>query len=112
MKDLRHGDQLWEEWSGDGFEDEPDALIYYTIEHVPLTEEVVRRALASTLQRDGVADSLADGFSMIDSAEIILGWAGVLPEELSLVECDDTGETFYGDTVETIYSITFVKIHQ
>ncbi len=109
MRDNRHGEQLWLEWDGSGLEDE-DCLPYYTVEHVALSEEVVRRALASTLQRDGVADSLADGFKLLDGVEIQHLWAGVLDAENDLTICDEDGETFYGDVVDVAFPITVVQI--
>ncbi len=51
------------EW--DGYEYNPikqDPIIYYTFDSVDTTNEIVRRALASALQRDGVAFSLGHGF--------------------------------------------------
>ena len=61
----RPGEWLWEEWDGYGYDGD---IVYITNEPVDMTNEIVRRALASTLQRDGVADSLSDGFKMIDTS--------------------------------------------
>ena len=109
MKDHRHGEQLWVEWAGDGLETVSD-IQYYTEGHIELSEDVVRRALASSLQRDGVADSLADGFGLMERGEIQFLWAGCLNEELHLTVCDETGETHYGDEMETYFPITVVHI--
>ena len=110
MKDKRHGDQLWLEWEGEGLESSSD-IQYYTIEHVSLDEEIVRRALASTLQRDGVADSLADGFKLLDGVEIESSWAGPVDEEFGLTICNSEGETFYGEVVSTPFPVTIVYIY-
>jgi hypothetical protein len=109
VRDNRHGEQLWQEWDGSGLE-RTDCLPYYTVEHVDLGEEVVRRALASTLQRDGVADSLADGFKLLDGVEVEHMWAGILDDEDRLSTCDEDGETFYGDSVAVPFPTTIVYI--
>lgn len=109
MKDHRHGDQLWLEWDGDDLESATD-IQYYTVDHVSLDEEVVRRALASTLQRDGIADSLADGFRLLDGVWISHEWAGVVDEEVSTTICDEDGETRLGETVDFPFPITVVHI--
>jgi len=71
---------------------------------------LVRRALASALQRDGVAVSLGDGFNMIDKATPIHGWSGLIEEELDFTVCDDSGETEYGDVVGIALATTWVEI--
>lgn len=111
MKDHRHGDELWIEWTGDGFEyGGEDDIYYYTIDHVSLDEDVVRRALASTLQRDGIADSLGDGFKLLEAGDTAHAWAGLIEEELDLTVCDADGETLMGDQIEIVIPITAVRI--
>ena len=59
MKDVRIGEHLWSEWDGEGYQNLLECgVVYYTLEHIDLENELVRRGLASALQRDGVAYSL------------------------------------------------------
>lgn len=109
MKDLRHGDQLWLEWDGNELS-LLGSIAYYTIEHVDMNEEVVRRALASALQRDGVADSLADAFKLLEHAQVECVWAGPVEDDRVLTICNDDGETYYGEDVDMLLSITVVHI--
>lgn len=112
MKDIRVGESLWHEWHGDGYEpitSHPKA-IYFTQEHVDMDNEIVRRALASTLQRDGIADSLGDGFKLVESATIETGWAGLLAGEKEYIFCDEEGDTEYGDTVENAEPYTWIEL--
>jgi len=67
-------------WEGEGFDyDDATETIYFTFGHVDLENDIVRRALASVFQRDGLADSLSDGFHLIDSARAHCAFAGLLP---------------------------------
>ena len=111
MKDVRHGEHLWFCWEGDGyFPDTGSDLIYFTLGHVEVDNEVVLRALASTLQRDGVVDSLADGFRMVESATSQQGHAGILDGEQVYLVCDEDGETEYGDQVVESLDATWVEL--
>ena len=111
MKDSRIGESLWFTWDGDGFRPEKlDSIIYYTEDHVDLEHELVRKALASSFQRDGIAYSLGQGFSLIDSATTSLGYAGHLDEEHHPTVCDEHGETEYGDVVDSVISVTWVEV--
>lgn len=109
MKDNRQGDQLWLEWEGNNLDSATD-IQYYTVEHVSLDEEVVRRALASTLQRDGLADSLADGFKLLDGVWMTHEWAGQVEDEIDITICDKDGETNYGEIVDLCFPITVIHI--
>lgn len=106
MKDVRLGDQLWMEW------DSADVgnVAYYTSGHVSLDEEIVRRALASTLQRDGIADSLNDGFKLLESCDLTCTYVGFMPEDIEPVVCDEFGGTAMGDLVESFSPVTLVEI--
>jgi hypothetical protein len=84
--------------------------VYYTIDHIEIENELVRKALASALQRDGVYDSLNEAFKAIDAGIVCSGWAGVLEDELDLVICTELGETEYGDIVEEVQPITLIEI--
>lgn len=111
MKDERPGDFLWEEWQGSGYDSKVESsVVYYTFDHIDLENDLVRRALASALQRDGVAVSLGDGFSMIDKSIPYHGWAGIIEEENDYFVCDEHGETEYGDLVDVIMPTTWVEI--
>jgi len=67
MKDSRKGETLWSEWFGIDYKRNiPNSLIFYTEEHVYLDNEIVKRALASALQRDGTTDSLGGAFRLLD----------------------------------------------
>lgn len=110
VKNDRIGEQLWSEWDGELYESKnSDSLVYYTEEHVDLENDVVKRGLASSLQRDGVVDSLGQGFKEIESCEVVYGWAGYLEDEMTMLVCDEFGETYYGDILDNIIEITFVE---
>ena len=75
-----------------------------------MENDLVRRALASALQRDGVAVSLGDGFNMIDKSTPVHGWSGIINGELEFTVCDDLGETEYGDIVGAALATTWIEI--
>jgi hypothetical protein len=109
-KDSRAGESLWKQWHGENYYSSTDSeLVYFTEESVDLENEIVRRALASTLQRDGIADSLADGFKMVSDSTIEIGWAGIIEGENEYTVCSSRGETDYGDSVSEIMEITWVE---
>lgn len=110
MKNDRVGDWLWEEWDGEGYELSSD-LSYCTFDNIDISNPLVARALASCLQRDGVADSLSDGFRMLESGRVVHGYVGILDGESEYVVCDETGETQFGDLVEKISEITWVELN-
>jgi len=43
-------------------------------------------------------------------ASVTQGWIGSLPEDDDILECDENGETHYGEEVENILPCTFVKL--
>lgn len=111
MKDVRLGESLWIQWHGNGYiSDSGSELIYYTLDHVDIENEIVRRALASTLQRDGICDSLSDGFNIIEKASIEHGYSGIIEGETEYSVCNDDSETEYGDLVEEPLPTTWVEI--
>jgi hypothetical protein len=106
----RLGEDLWYEWDGELYENSSDKNnLYYTFEHIDVDNDVVKRALASSIQRDGLADSLGDAFKMIENSCVVYGWAGTEAEEIYLNYCDSEGETKYGDILENIKEVTFVE---
>ena len=111
MKDSRPGDFLWEEWEGSGYDSQVDcSVIYYTFDHIDLENDLIRRALASALQRDGVAISLGDGYNLIDKCFPNYGWTGIIEDEEDYVVCDELGETEYGEFVDSILPATWIEI--
>lgn len=112
MKDSRAGDWLWEEWTGEeygSFSDGSD-LVYFTQGHVDVNNDIVMRALASALQRDGVCHSLSEGYLLARESEIVQGWAGILPDEMDFIVCNEDCETPYGDIVPKAIPCTWVEL--
>lgn len=111
MKDSRVGELLWKEWTGDGFDPQfNESIVFFTDDHIDLENEVVRRALASALQRDGISISLGNGFQSLENAKIVYGYAGEIDGDIDLSVCDEAGETPYGDTVDSVVPITWVEV--
>lgn len=104
MRDSRIGEQLWHEWP-------LDDCSYATIDHVDLDNEIVRKALASSLQRDGIAESLGEAFKMLDGAEISHCHAGYVDGADEMTLCDESGMTHHGDTVELVHPLTLVSLN-
>lgn len=110
-KDSRIGESLWQEWTGDGYEPvNQDALVFFTETHVDVEHEIVRRALASALQRDGSVSSLGQAFAMLEDATVIHGHAGELEDSRDFTLCDEQGDTRDGECVDTVIAITWVEI--
>lgn len=113
MKDSRIGEALWSEWTGEGYSAlGSPKLVFFTEEHVDVHHELIRRALASSIQRDGSADSLGDAFKLLDTSKSKLGHAGPLDGELDYTECNVDGSTYLGNEVEKVTPITWVEIYE
>jgi hypothetical protein len=114
MKDSRIGESLWYTWEGDTSSFERGSMaIYYTEEHVDLENETVRRALASSLQRDGIALSLAQGFQMINHSNITTGYIGIHfddPEEINPEISDGSGFSSDEVLLNLVRPVTFVEV--
>lgn len=112
MKDSRAGETLWSEWSGNGYHvADSSAFIFHTIGHVDVYHDIVKRALASSIQRHGLVDSLAEAFKLIDYGRTaVLGYCGHLDGDVEYTMCDSDGETVYGDFVDEIFPATWVEI--
>lgn len=110
MKDSRLGEALWSEWDGEDFDLSSSRPVFYTTEHVDLENEIIRRALASALQRDGSAVTLAEGYKMIESSHTVHTWAGEVDGEMTYTVCDKDGETRGGDYVDDIVEVTLVVL--
>ena len=109
MKDSRIGESLWFLWD---IEDSFDgSLMFYTEGHVDVDHEIVRKALASAIQREGISYSLGQSFQMIDRAEITLGYSGPAPlGDEPVWPCDEHGETEDGMHLESVVPATWVKV--
>jgi ABC-type transport system substrate-binding protein len=111
MKDSRAGECLWFEWSGDDISVTGSfSFIFFTYDHIDLDEDVIRRALASSLQRDGVVDSLGEGYRAVETADIIHGYVGYVDGEIYLTACDEHGITEYDDVVDSPREATWAVI--
>jgi hypothetical protein len=99
------------EWSGEGFVPfRPSSIMFFTHEHIDLEIDLIKRALASSLQRDGIAISLGEGYRMTESGLVTHGYCGYVDGEIYLTVCSETGETDNGDTVDEILETTWVEI--
>ena len=111
MKDSRIGESLWFIWDGDGYTHNLDgSIVFYTEEHIDVDNETDRRALASSIQREGIVSSLSHAFNLIDIGTTWHGYVGILPIEHIQVACDENGETSDGDFVENIIPVTWVEV--
>lgn len=111
MKDHRHGEHLWMEWSGEGYEPETDSdLVFYTEEIVDLDIPLIQKALASSLQREGLVDSLSDGHKAINGAHILQGFVGYLGEDIVPISCDAFGVTITGEKLPFFVACTWVEM--
>jgi hypothetical protein len=113
VKYSRAGESLWVEWSGEGFVSaRPSSIIFFTHGHIDLENEIVRRALASSLQRDGSVDSLGAAFRLAESGIVTTGYCGFIDDERHLSLCDERGETHYGNIVDNILEVTWVELSE
>ena len=113
MKDSRIGEALWKEWTGNGYDTiEKDSITFFTNSYIDITVDVVRRALASAIQRDGITSSLREAFELLDRAHIRFGYAGIVDGDREYTKCSPYGETHKGDIVEKVIPVTFVEIRQ
>lgn len=111
MKDSRIGESLWFPWDGDGYRpDSVDAAVYYTEGHVDLENDIVKKALASSLQRDGLVSSLNRAFSAVESADFSYLYVGILDGEMHPAICEESGETEYGDLLDSVVEATLVEV--
>lgn len=112
MKDSRVGETLWSEWTGsDHSPVGSSAIVFFTEGHVDVYHEVVRRALASAIQRDGSVDSLSDAFKLLESCTTTYGYAGEVDGDNEYTSCDKDGMTIYGDEVDKVLDITWVEFN-
>jgi hypothetical protein len=112
VKDSRAGETLWSEWDGRlHFPSSENSILFYTIGHVDISNEIVKRALSSALQREGLVDSLGEGFRSVENAIMsFYGHCGYVDSDTELTSCDMYGETDYGDIVDEIFPVTWIEI--
>jgi hypothetical protein len=111
MKDSRIGQSLWSIWEGSGYTANiHNSIIYYTIDHVDVEHDLVKRALASSIQRDGIVFSLSQGFQAIDGAVVTQSWVGSLDGEIYLELCDEFGKTFDEVKLQDVTAVTIVEV--
>lgn len=112
MKDSRIGELLWSEWTGDGHtpQNEFANFSFYTEGHIDITNEIVKKALASAIQRDGSVDSLGQAFKVVEDCEPAYLYAGYIQGDTEYTACDENGMTFHEDIVDEIIPITVVDI--
>lgn len=110
MKDSRIGESLWFLW--DIEESNDGSLLFYTEDHVDIEHEIVRKALASTLQREGIAYSLGQAFGLIEKSEVVHGHSGLSPlGDQPGWPCNETGETKDGYVLDFVVPTTWVKVY-
>jgi len=112
VRDSRKGECLWQEWTGEGYQPslQSRSVVFFTNEHVDVEHDIVRRALASALQREGVADSLGGGYRLVEEGSVSCGHAGEVDGAYELHACDEHGETLYGDEVDNLIEVTWVEV--
>lgn len=112
MKDSRAGEALWSEWTGNLHQFASDSsVVFCTIGHIDVSNEIVKRALASALQRDGITDSLGEAFRKVEGGYMSsFGHCGYVDGDTELTSCDMYGETDYGDIVDEIFPVTWIEI--
>jgi hypothetical protein len=111
MKDSRIGECLWSIWDGMGYEDQLSySIVYYTEDHVDLEQEVVRKALASSIQRDGLVYSLAQAYGAIDAGIVSQKWVGLADGELYEEICDEDGLSASDSSLNDVIPVTFVEV--
>jgi hypothetical protein len=107
----RRGELLWQEWDGNGFSaTDSSAVVFCTQGHVDVANDVVLRALASAVQREGIVDTLGHAFQMIKPFTSIHGYSGEIDGGIETAVCDESGETYYGDVVDEAFPTTWVEV--
>lgn len=111
MKDSRIGESLWSSWEGDGYVNYLGSpVVYYTEGHVDVDHELIKKALASLIQRDGIVYSLFEAYNLIDSAAVSHSWAGSFPDEVYPELCNEEGRTARGALLKVFVPVTFVEL--
>ena len=74
-----------------------------------MENDLVRRALASAIQRDGITNSLSESFKILEGSNTTFGWAGNSDFDLELMSCNELGYTDLGDSLTEVFAITWVE---
>ncbi len=113
MKDSRIGETLWSEWFGiDYKKEDEDSIVFYTEGHIDIHNEIVKRALASSIQRDGITDSLGEAFRLLEQrVTVYRGYAGFVDGEYELTQCEQDGMTLHENYAESVIPITWVEVY-
>jgi hypothetical protein len=110
-KDSRIGESLWFIWDGEGHKVSSDeSILFYTEEHIDIEEDVVRKALASSIQREGISDSLSGGFSLIASGLTGHDYAGYSLVSEKQYICNSDGISESEEQLTGVVPITWVEI--
>ena len=110
-KDSRIGESLWFIWDGEGHEvSSNESIVFYTEEHIDIEQDVVRKALASSIQREGISDSLSGGFSLIASGISGHSFAGSSLVSEKQYICNDAGVSESEEQLSGVVPITWVEI--
>lgn len=112
-RDSRAGEALWYEWDGDGYEaarGRDESIVFFTLGHVDIENEVVRRALASALQREGIVAGLGHGYRALEGVEAVHDYVGIVGGDTYFTVCDALGVTRYGDDVDVAREATWVEL--
>jgi hypothetical protein len=93
----------------DNFSENFYTFVFYTKELVSMENDLVRRALASAIQRDGITDSLSESFKTLEGSKTTFGWAGNNDFDLELMACNELGYTDLGDSLTEVLPVTWVE---
>lgn len=97
----------WLTWEGDDFprKFDSDSVVFFLNEHVHLDDDhLAKKSLARQIQIEGLAYSLGEAFSLIDSGHIIRsGYFYEDEEDLYPIFCED-------DDPNLDYDATFVEV--
>lgn len=111
MKDHRHGEHLWMEWTGEGYTPSTSAeIVFYAEEIVNINIPLIQKALASALQREGIVDSLSDGYNLISKGTAVHGYFGYVGGDIIPTACSVLGITEYGEKLEAFNSCTWIEL--
>lgn len=99
------------EWTGSGYTPETESdLIFYTEEVVNINIPLIQKALASSLQREGIVDSLSDGFNLVNYGHVVHGFFGYIGGDIVPTACDVLGYAEDGEKLEFFTSCTWVEL--
>lgn len=99
------------EWDGNDYSPElDDPIIYYTIGNIDPNHEVIKRALASAIQRDGIAVSLGEANKLIDSGHCVHGHGVHAGGAYEFSFYEDEYISYPGVETDSPADLTFVEI--